>query len=134
MDSISVKTNSHFKIKWDKEVSGLVGLKIEPSPGRYYILKAELIDKIINLNPSNITALLPIPPNTSLTSGPSQGMDIPYLGGIGILLYLSQGSRPDITYAVNYLAHFSLCTNQSHWQVLENLISYLDILLTMAFE
>ncbi|MBW0524484.1 hypothetical protein O181_064199 [Austropuccinia psidii MF-1] len=103
LDSISVKINSHLKIKWDKEVAGLVGLNIEPSPGGYYISQAELIDKIINLNTSNITARLPIPPNTSLTSG----------------------SRPDSTYAVNYLAHFSLCTNQLHWQVLEHLIAYL---------
>ncbi|MBW0473384.1 hypothetical protein O181_013099 [Austropuccinia psidii MF-1] len=125
LDSISMKINSHLKIKWDKEVSGLVGLNIEPSPGGYYISQAELIDKIINLNPSNITAHSPIPPNTSLTSGPSQGMDIPYLWRIGILLYLSQGLRPDITYAINYLARFSLCTNQSHWQVLEHLIAYL---------
>ncbi|MBW0538332.1 hypothetical protein O181_078047 [Austropuccinia psidii MF-1] len=103
MDSISMKLSSHLKIKWDKEVSGLVGLNIEPYSGGYYISQAELINKIINLRPSNITARSPIPPNTSLTSG----------------------SRPDITYAVNYLARFSLCTNQSHWQVLEHLIAYL---------
>ncbi|MBW0528770.1 hypothetical protein O181_068485 [Austropuccinia psidii MF-1] len=125
LDNISMKIDSHLKIKWDKEVSGLVGLNIEPSSDGYYISQTELIDKLINLNPSNITARLPIPPNTSLISGPSHGMDIPYLRRIGILLYLSQGSRPDIAYTVNYLAHFSLCTNQSHWQVLEHLIAYL---------
>ncbi|MBW0523139.1 hypothetical protein O181_062854 [Austropuccinia psidii MF-1] len=34
-------------------------------------------------------------------------------------------SEPDISYAVNYLAHFSLKTDQSHWDALEHLISYM---------
>ncbi|MBW0537165.1 hypothetical protein O181_076880 [Austropuccinia psidii MF-1] len=35
------------------------------------------------------------------------------------------GSRPDITYAVNYLARFSLGTTPAHWEALEHLIAYL---------
>ncbi|MBW0506678.1 hypothetical protein O181_046393 [Austropuccinia psidii MF-1] len=52
-------------------------------------------------------------------------MDKPYLKRIGILLYIAQASCPDIAYAVNYLACFSLNTDQSHWAALENLIAYL---------
>ncbi|MBW0514869.1 hypothetical protein O181_054584 [Austropuccinia psidii MF-1] len=52
-------------------------------------------------------------------------MDIPYLKRIGILLYIAQGSRPNITYTVNYLARFSLGTDSSHWEALEHLIAYL---------
>ncbi|MBW0536178.1 hypothetical protein O181_075893 [Austropuccinia psidii MF-1] len=52
-------------------------------------------------------------------------MDKAYLKRIGILLYIAQASRPDIAYAVNYLARFSLKTDQSHWHALEHLIAYL---------
>ncbi|MBW0536704.1 hypothetical protein O181_076419 [Austropuccinia psidii MF-1] len=52
-------------------------------------------------------------------------MDKPYLKRIGILLYISQACRPDISFAVNYLARFSLSTDQSHWDALENLIAYM---------
>ncbi|MBW0513596.1 hypothetical protein O181_053311 [Austropuccinia psidii MF-1] len=52
-------------------------------------------------------------------------MDKPYLKRIGILLYIAQASCPDIAYAVNYMAHFSLHTNQSHWDALDHLTAYL---------
>ncbi|MBW0521326.1 hypothetical protein O181_061041 [Austropuccinia psidii MF-1] len=52
-------------------------------------------------------------------------MDKPYLKRIGILLYIAQASCPDVFFAVNHLARFSLHTNQSDWASLENLIAYL---------
>ncbi|MBW0478884.1 hypothetical protein O181_018599 [Austropuccinia psidii MF-1] len=52
-------------------------------------------------------------------------MDKPFLKRIGILLYIAQACRPDISFAVNYLARFSLNTDQSHWKALEHLIAYL---------
>ncbi|MBW0510653.1 hypothetical protein O181_050368 [Austropuccinia psidii MF-1] len=52
-------------------------------------------------------------------------MDKPYLKIIGILLYIAQASHPNIAYAVNYLACFSLNTDQSHWAALDHLIAYL---------
>jgi hypothetical protein len=51
-------------------------------------------------------------------------MDKDYLLRIGCLLYLSQGSCPDITFAVNFLARFSMAPDLSHWSALEHLISY----------
>ncbi|MBW0535228.1 hypothetical protein O181_074943 [Austropuccinia psidii MF-1] len=52
-------------------------------------------------------------------------MDREYLKRIGMLLYIAQGTRPDISYAVNYLARFSMGTTSAHWEALEHLISYL---------
>ncbi|MBW0494710.1 hypothetical protein O181_034425 [Austropuccinia psidii MF-1] len=69
---------------------------------------------------------MPLPPNCQLESNISSGnMDKPYLKRIGILLYIAQACRPDISFAVNYLARFSLCTDQEHWNTLEHLIAYL---------
>ncbi|MBW0483659.1 hypothetical protein O181_023374 [Austropuccinia psidii MF-1] len=42
-----------------------------------------------------------------------------------MLLYIAQGTRPDISYVVNYLARFSMGTTPFHWEALENLIGYL---------
>ncbi|MBW0536227.1 hypothetical protein O181_075942, partial [Austropuccinia psidii MF-1] len=73
-----------------------------------------------------IIAKTPLPPGCQLESNFSQSeMDKPYLKRIGILLYIAQGSRPDIAFAVNYLACFSLHADKSHWQALEHLIAYL---------
>ncbi|MBW0463383.1 hypothetical protein O181_003098 [Austropuccinia psidii MF-1] len=49
----------------------------------------------------------------------------PYLKRIGILLYISQACFPDVSFAVNYLARYSLNTDQSIWDALEHLIAYI---------
>ncbi|MBW0551216.1 hypothetical protein O181_090931 [Austropuccinia psidii MF-1] len=72
-----------------------------------------------------MTANSALPANCKLESNFSlKKMDKPYLKQIGMLLYIAQALRPDIAYAVNYLALFSLKTNQHHWNALENLIAY----------
>ncbi|MBW0524974.1 hypothetical protein O181_064689 [Austropuccinia psidii MF-1] len=71
------------------------------------------------------TATSPLPHNCNLVSNTGSTMDIEYLRRIGVLLYISQGSRPDITFAVNYLARFLMGTYVSHWHALEHLLSYL---------
>ncbi|MBW0562226.1 hypothetical protein O181_101941 [Austropuccinia psidii MF-1] len=63
--------------------------------------------------------------NCNLISDTSKEMDKAYLKRIGILLYIAQGTRPDISYAVNYLAWFSMGTNSTHWESIKHLIGYL---------
>ncbi|MBW0500494.1 hypothetical protein O181_040209 [Austropuccinia psidii MF-1] len=75
--------------------------------------------------PRRITFSLPLPPHCKLESATSNILDNEYLKCIGILLYIAQGSRPDIYYAVNYLARFYMGTNASHWEALEHLIAYM---------
>ncbi|MBW0491790.1 hypothetical protein O181_031505 [Austropuccinia psidii MF-1] len=123
--TICNRLNKALKIKWDDQINGLVGLEIMQHRKGLLISQPKLIHKLINLSYSNITAKSPLPHNCSLISNKAKHMDIPYLKRIGILLYIAQGSRPNITYAVNYLVRFSLGTDSSHWEALEHLIAYL---------
>ena len=41
-----------------------------------------------------------------------------------MLLYLAQGTRPDIAYATHYLARFLLNPDDSHWDALQQLVAY----------
>ncbi|MBW0461669.1 hypothetical protein O181_001384 [Austropuccinia psidii MF-1] len=125
MDEIIQKMDQNLKIKWDDKISGLVGINIEKVPKGYKFSQTELINKLTQLTPSNITSKSPLPVNCNLESNPAAEMDKPYMKRIGILLYIAQASRPDISYAVNYLARFSMNTNASHWQALEHLIGYM---------
>jgi hypothetical protein len=59
--------------------------------------------------------------DSNLESNVSVGPDVRYLLYIGILLYVAQGTRPDIAYATNYLARFSLNPDESHWAALKRL-------------
>ncbi|MBW0511889.1 hypothetical protein O181_051604, partial [Austropuccinia psidii MF-1] len=102
-----------------------VGISIEQTTRGYEFSQKDLILKLLALNGSNITAKSPLPANCNLESNRTDKMDKDYLRRIGMLLYLAQGSRPDICYAVNYLARFSMAADNSHWQALEHLIAYL---------
>ncbi|MBW0536826.1 hypothetical protein O181_076541, partial [Austropuccinia psidii MF-1] len=126
LDRISQRLNTYLKIKWDHHISGLVGISIKETKEGFKLWQPDLIDKLTNLNPSKIIAKTPLPTTCRLESNNSAGnMDKPYLKRIGILLYIAQASRPDISFAVNYLARFSLCTDKTHWNALEHLIAYL---------
>ncbi|MBW0538074.1 hypothetical protein O181_077789 [Austropuccinia psidii MF-1] len=123
--SLSLKLDKALRIKWDENVSNLVGISITPLAEGFKFHQPDLIRKFLDIDASNITACSPLPVKCSLES-PSHGvMDKEYLRRIGILLYIAQRSWPDISYAVNYLARFSMGPGIDHWNALRHLIGYL---------
>ncbi|MBW0529651.1 hypothetical protein O181_069366 [Austropuccinia psidii MF-1] len=82
-----------------------------------------MINKLITLSTDSFTAHEPLP-MASLKSNAATQMDLEYLSRIGMILYLAQATRPDIMYAVNYLARFAMGTDHSHWGALNHLIAY----------
>jgi hypothetical protein len=50
---------------------------------------------------------------------------IPYLEAVGSLMYLSQGTRPDIAYAVGVVSQFSKNPGPSHWKAVTRIFRYL---------
>ena len=51
--------------------------------------------------------------------------NIPYKELLGALLWVSQGTRPDITYAVSQCAKFSQKPRLAHWGALKRVLRYL---------
>ncbi|CAB0042347.1 unnamed protein product [Trichogramma brassicae] len=49
----------------------------------------------------------------------------PYRELIGALMYLSVGTRPDITHAVSYLSQFNSCHDNTHWTAAKHVLRYL---------
>ena len=50
---------------------------------------------------------------------------LPYRAVIGSLLWLSLGTRPDITYAVSQVAKFSANPGLEHWKAMKRILRYL---------
>lgn len=50
---------------------------------------------------------------------------LPYRSLVGCLIYLSVGTRPDITYAVQQLSQFLDCYSYAHWNAAIRVIQYL---------
>ncbi|MBW0468884.1 hypothetical protein O181_008599 [Austropuccinia psidii MF-1] len=91
MELISSKLNDSLKIKWDKEVTSLVGISITPVANGFKFHQPDLISKLLSLEPSNVTTCLPLKIKCSIESLKHGVMDKEYLKHIGILLYIAQG-------------------------------------------
>ncbi|XP_074377715.1 secreted RxLR effector protein 161-like [Apium graveolens] len=53
------------------------------------------------------------------------GPEVPYLSAIGTLMYLSNNTRPDITFSVNLLARHSNAPTRRHWYGVKHIFQYL---------
>ncbi|GKA32060.1 disease resistance CC-NBS-LRR class family protein [Tanacetum coccineum] len=49
------------------------------------------------------------------------GPEVPYLSAIGALMYLTNCTRPDISFAVNLLARFSSSPTKRHWNGIKHI-------------
>jgi hypothetical protein len=53
------------------------------------------------------------------------GSEYPYLSVIRALMYLTNNTRPDITFAVNLLARYSAAPTMRHWNGVKDVLRYL---------
>ncbi|GJY92150.1 retrovirus-related pol polyprotein from transposon TNT 1-94 [Tanacetum coccineum] len=53
------------------------------------------------------------------------GPEVPYLSAIRALMYLTNCTRPDISFAVNLLARFSPSPTKRHWNGIKHIFRYL---------
>lgn len=51
--------------------------------------------------------------------------NVPYQEAVGSLLYLAQGTRPDIAFAVNDVSRFNSNHGQAHWTAVKRIFRYL---------
>jgi hypothetical protein len=53
------------------------------------------------------------------------GPEVPYLSAIGALMYLANCTRPDIAFAVNLLARYSVAPTRRQWVGVKTILRYL---------
>ena len=53
------------------------------------------------------------------------GPKVPYLSAIGALMYLTNCTRPDIAFSVNFLARYSSAPTRRHWNGIKHILRYL---------
>ena len=69
--------------------------------------------------------LTPMDPSVKLEIPESPRVTVPYREAIGSLNFLSQVSRPDITYAVGRLARYASDPRKNHWEAVKRVMRYL---------
>lgn len=121
-----------FEMKDLGEVKYCLGLEVhrDRKNGSLCISQKKYIKDILTkFGMSNCKSVkTPIDPKTKLTSSEKENSIsdiVPYQEIVGSLLYLSQGTRPDIAYAVNTLSRFNAKPEMQHWVALKRVLRYL---------
>ncbi|MBW0520737.1 hypothetical protein O181_060452 [Austropuccinia psidii MF-1] len=114
---------SEVDIKWQDTISQIVGLKCVFDKGEVVIAQKRLTDGIIAAYPRQVVkrdSPLPVLPKTFSAEKGDILDATPFCLVIGSLAYLVSGSRPDLAFAVNYLA-----PPKAHWDMLDHMVGYL---------
>jgi hypothetical protein len=122
--------SAEFTLTDEGSLADYLGIHFETLPdGRFEATQTGLIDKIIDAaglidcNPSDMpTAQIPIGRDVD---GERYKDDWHYASIVGMLQYLQQHTRPDITYAVNQCARFSSDPKESHAKAVKRIVRYL---------
>ncbi|MBW0535119.1 hypothetical protein O181_074834 [Austropuccinia psidii MF-1] len=71
----------------------------------------------------------PLPVKCDLLTLPEQDKTIQqhdFISAVGALSYVVTGTRPDLAYAVNLLARYSMSPGANHWRFLQHVLGYLN--------
>ncbi|MBW0550570.1 hypothetical protein O181_090285 [Austropuccinia psidii MF-1] len=119
---------NNFEIKWSDAMNWIVGLEWDFGEGGVTISQTRLTNDIIDVYPRKVfqhdCPLLPIPKTTSDEQEAIMEAT-PFRLVVGLLAYLVSGSRPDLEFAVNYLARHSTAPTMTNWTILDHLVVYL---------
>jgi Reverse transcriptase (RNA-dependent DNA polymerase) len=123
-------TSLQYEFTREVAFNEFLGMKFDHQPdGSINMTQRGLIDKIISstgMEDSNPNWVPAAP--TALSKdldGPTMTESWNYKSVVGMLLYLSTNSRPDIAYAVSQIARFGQDPRQSHAVAVKTLVRYL---------
>jgi hypothetical protein len=130
MDKLIAQMSSKMDLKVEShDVSAFLGIKFTRNGDTIELKQTGLIDKIIeatgmqDANPAVVPAE-PRPLGKDKAGQPFKEQ-WNYASVVGMLLYLSGNSRPDICFAVNQAARFTHDPKQSHAQAVKRIVRYL---------
>jgi hypothetical protein len=126
-----------YEVTTQETLSSIIGLEVDQDQEGIQVHQRDYIRRILSsLNiPSSDKSgpSTPLPPNTKLiqddcpkTNDEKEKMkNIPYARVIGMLIYLSTWTRPDIVAAVSMLARFTSNPGRNHWNAVCHLLKYI---------
>jgi Reverse transcriptase (RNA-dependent DNA polymerase). len=120
-----------FQLRDEGEVGDFLGIRIQKQHnGQFTLTQTGLIDKI--LLTTNMTDCNPVATPTSKEAlgsdrdGDQFDEKWKYSAVVGMLLYLSSNTRPDITFAVHQCARYSHNPKVSHGKAIKRIVRYLQ--------
>lgn len=140
MNSIIEKLSQEFKMKDLGPVKRFMGLNIDIKPNLIEIDQSHYIRKILHKFSMKECNPLKTPMEVNLKLVPKDGepTEQPFRELIGTLMYLAMGSRPDLSFAVNFFSRLQEGATDNHWSHLKRVLRYMqstiDLKLTYKFD
>jgi len=131
VECLKLKLGSEFDIKDLGEAKQCLGVKItrDHNNNVIYLDQESYVDQVLK-NFGMDDCKVVSTPIESKVEKVTNNIDVdlsnlPYQKLIGSLMYLAVLTRPDITFAVNYLSQFNNCYSEYHWQCAKRVLRYL---------
>jgi len=131
-DLKSPKKADHLTMKSEQEsdIAGFLGIDIQKyEDGTMELVQSGLIKRILKVMKMEDSAAKPTPaalkPLGKDEDGPDRQESWSYASVVGMMMYLSVNSRPDIAFAVHQCAQFTHCPKHSHEVALKQIARYL---------
>ena len=127
IESVKEKLKGRFRMKDMGEISTFLGIDMKKNEKGLFLNQSyymELLLKRFNMKECNAVKT---PIETKLDSYEKDDnalLNEPYRKLIGCLLYLSQTTRSDLSFAVNYFSKFQSDPKLSHWKGLKRILRY----------
>jgi hypothetical protein len=120
-----------FQLRDEGEVGDFLGIRIHKrEQGKFNLTQTGLIEKVIAATGMQDCNPLPTPTSKEALGSDRNGDPFnekwKYSTIVGMLLYLSSNTRPDITFAVHQCARYSHNPKQSHAKAIKRIIRYLQ--------
>jgi hypothetical protein len=132
-DKIKDLLMSKFELTVDGLLNTFLGLQIEETNDRIRIYQCkyamQILDKSkmpdFNTAPSSmIDSAVLIEANKDKVE-PMFNNQLLYMSATGLLMYLVQGTRPDLAFAVSILSCFAWSPSIVHWKVIKPILCYM---------
>lgn len=128
--------NSHFDLKVLGKTKKLLGVEFVETKSQLYIHQESYISEIFNRYSNFNVPITSLPISKGMVFSKSdcpatnpeleEMSGYPYRNVLGCLSFISNRTRPDISYAVNILSQFQSSPGIKHWTALIKLLGYVN--------
>ena len=129
MKAIKKLISEKFEVKDLGELKSFLGVHVKMIHEGIWIGQptyvSSILDKFGMTNSKPVSTPVDSSQKLSFESNQPPVDEILYQSAVGSLLYLSNWTRPDITYAVNTVAKFSSRPTEEHWTGVKRIMRYL---------
>lgn len=125
-----------FKMKDMGSAKHILGIRVNQGDGFIELDQSAYIKSILerfNLEnskavatPGETSVKLSAKPDSNEADDEEELAKIPYQEAVGCLLYLSQGTRPDIAHSITSVSRFNSNYRMTHWRAVKRIFRYLN--------